>query len=215
MIKFENTIPPSAGQQYVAIQGTRNAMNSWSKSDSKIIAPRGGMNILPVQFVIGDNDLLLARRLIKAGTDHRKFLRMLPIIVDITAPIYWIAELDTYKISTVRNSCSFMHKGVAKEFELSDFDTKTDDCVETLTEVVKTLNTLRDKYLETKDEKIFQQIRCLLPSGYLQKFTWSANYEVLMNIYHARKNHRLQEWRDFCEWIEELPLMNELLIKEN
>lgn len=211
MIKFENTISPSAGQQYVAIQGARNAMNSWSKSDSKIIAPRGIPNILPVRFVIGENDLLLARRLIKAGTDHRKFLRMLPIMVDITAPVYWIAELDTYKISTVRNSCSFMHKGLAKEFELSDFDTKTDDCKETFEEIVAVLNILRDKYLKTKDDKIFQQIRCLLPSGYLQKFTWSANYEVLMNIYHARKNHRLEEWRTFCEWIEELPLMKEFL----
>lgn len=211
MIKFENAIPPSAGQQYVAIRGARNAMNSWSKSDSKIIAPRGIPNILPVQFVIGENDLLLARRLIKAGTDHRKFLRMLPIMVDITAPVYWITELDTYKISTVRNSCSFMHKGLAKEFELSDFDTKTDDCKETFEEIVAVLNILREKYLENKDDKIFQQIRCLLPSGYLQKFTWSANYEVLMNIYHARKNHRLEEWRTFCEWIEELPLMKEFL----
>lgn len=204
MIKLENVSYPSQTQWFCAIRGCRNALNSWDKSDT-YLEERGLITI------VGKNDIELMRKLTKAGTDHRKFLRMLPVTVDITAPLYWIAELDTYKIGTVRNSCSFMHKGLAKEFELSDFDTKSGLGKETLIQMIYTLNELRREYLETKDDKIFEQIRCLLPSGYLQRFTWFANYEVLLNIYYARKNHRLSEWHDFCDWTKKLPFMDELI----
>ena len=204
MIKIENISTPSPTQWICAIRGCRNALNSWDKSDTHL-------DISGQAVTIGEKDRELMKKLTKAGTDHRKFLRMLPITVDITAPLYWIAELDTYKIGTVRNSCSFMHKGLSKEFELSDFDTKTNNCKETLEEIVAVLNILRNEYLETKDNKIFEQIRCLLPNGYLQRFTWFANYEVLLKVYYARKNHRLSEWHDFCDWIKGLPLMNDLI----
>lgn len=204
MIKLENLSCPSQTQWFCAIRGCRNALNSWDKSDTYL--DKSGLIT-----IVGKNDRELMRKLTKAGTDHRKFLRMLPVTVDITAPLYWIAELDTYKIGTVRNSCSFMHKGLAKEFELSDFDTKSGLGKETLIQMIYTLNELRQEYLKTKDDKIFEQIRCLLPSGYLQRFTWFANYEVLLNIHYARKNHRLSEWHDFCNWIKKLPFMDGLI----
>lgn len=204
MIKLENVSCPSQTQWICAIRGCRNALNSWDKSDTYL-------DISGQIAIVGEKDRELMKKLTKAGTDHRKFLRMLPVTVDITAPLYWIAELDTYKIATVRNSCSFMHKGLAKEFELSDFDTKSNLGKQALIQVIYALNELRQEYLKTKDDKIFEQIRCLLPSGYLQRFTWFANYEVLLNIYYARKNHKLSEWHDFCDWIKKLPFMDALI----
>ena len=204
MIKLENASHPSQTQWISAIRGCRNALNSWDKSDTYL--DKSGQTA-----IVGKNDRELMSKLTKAGTDHRKFLRMLPVTVDIIAPLYWIAELDTYKIGTVRNSCSFMHKGLSKEFELSDFDTKSNLGKQALIQVIYALNELRQEYLKTKDDKIFEQIRCLLPSGYLQRFTWFANYEVLLNIYYARKNHRLSEWHVFCDWIKQLPFMDGLI----
>ena len=217
MIKLENV---EVSGWEAAIRGMRNPMNSWEKSDSyenytvdyeKDEITGEVTEIRNQYYRVGAGDIALMKKLTKAGTDHRKFLRMLPVTVDITAPLYWIAELDTYKIATVRNSCSFMHKGLAKEFELSDFDTKSNLGKQALIQVIYTLNELRQEYLKTKDDKIFEQIRCLLPSGYLQRFTWFANYEVLLNIYYARKNHKLSEWHDFCDWIKKLPFMDALI----
>ena len=213
-IKIENIVPPSAEQWMAVIRGMRNPLNSWEKSDSGIQVDE--------EIYIGDADLALMQKLTNAGSDHRKFLRMLPVMMDITAPVFWAAEHDTYKVSTVRNSCSFMHRGCAKSFEIKDFSVGDKRIYEALTHkygtmtftdeayvqkvavwesVLVLLNRLREQYLETKDESIFEEIRCLLPSGYNVRYTWSANYEVLWNIYQARKNHRLLEWREFCETI--------------
>lgn len=160
------------------------------------------------------------KRLAKAGTDHRKFLRMINVTMDIIAPTYWWAEFDTYKVGTVRNSCSFMHKGTSRPFYVSDFSCcagdidNTEQVATTWQIVVNTLNELREKYLETKDKTIFQEIRNLLPSGYMQRSTVQLNYEVLLNMYKSRKNHRLQEWRDFCDWIETLPYFKEICLED-
>ena len=187
-----------------AIRGMRNPYNSWNKSDSQYIP---GCYIL----TIGPNDLKLMQNLSKAGPDHGKFLRMINVACDITAPVYMWAEIDTYKVSTVRNSCSFMHKGVSKPFELNDFTIEHGCEFEMLT-IIETLNYLRHLYLESKDFKYFRMIRQLLPQGYLVKSTWQANYQVLKNIYYARKNHRLLEWHTFCDWIEALPYFKEICI---
>ena len=201
MIKIENT--ETFGWQ-AAIRGLRNPKNSWDKSDSYFVR---GCD-MGCGFLLGENDKKLAQTLADAGNDHGKFLRMITVTCDITAPTYWIAEHDTYKVGTVRNSCSFMHKGVARPFSLSDFSFDKDD-TEIMTIIVNKLNALRDEYLEAGNnamkDAIFFRIRQLLPSGYNQRYTWQANYAVLRNIYHARKNHRLTEWHDFCKWIERLP----------
>ena len=151
-------------------------------------------------YVIGPNDHDLMMRLVKGGPVHAKFRRMLPVIADITAPTYWWSQADTYKIGTVRNSCSFMHKGTAKPFTLEDFSSviTSEEDLQVWQKVVEQLNKLRDKYLETKDETVFEAIRCLLPSGYMQRSTLSLNYETLANMYHWRKDHRLQDWHTFC-----------------
>lgn len=205
MIKLENT--EVSGWQ-AAIRGMRNPMNSWDKSDSgyrPVVEPPCGD--VALRFVVGENDFDLMRRLVRAGSDHSKFMRMINVTVDVTAPTYLAAEMDTYKVGTVRNSCSFMHKGVSSPFTINDFSvhgfpTYIDRIYD---DIIDALNRLREEYLETKNEKVFQQIRCLLPSGYNQRYTWQANYAVLRNIYHSRKNHRLEEWRTFCHWIESLP----------
>lgn len=198
MIKFDNV--EVTGFE-AAIRGMRNPLNSWDKSDSDFKTN-----------TLGENDYKLAMKLAKAGTDHRKFMRMVNVTVDITAPLYWISELDTYKVGTVRNSCSFMHKGISKPFQITDFSTHTKEpelpMVYIYGELINTLNELREEYLKTKDEDIFQQIRCLLPCGYNLRFTIQLNYEVLANIYKSRRNHRLDEWRTFCKWIETLPYSN-------
>lgn len=209
MIKLENTVTPSPEQWEATIRGTRNPMNSWGKSDSQF---------WPGHIRIGENDLDLMKRLIKAGTDHSKFMRFLPVMVDITAPLYWYKEFDTYKVGTVANSCSTMHKIQAKEFALDDFscehlDIRTKSLLE---EIIKALNDYRKLYIEYNPDDfeikgcpskkdIWWQMIQLLPSSYNQKRTVMLNYAVLRNIYHARAGHKLDEWQQFREWIESLP----------
>ena len=199
-MKFENTdVLNFKG----AIRGMRNPKNSWYKSDSMVVGN---------QIKLGPNDLKLAQQLVKGGTEHRKFLRQIFVSVDITAPMYWFQEFDTYKIGTVRNSCSFMHKGTSKPFELKDFaidDGTPKDVWKTLLEA---LNKLRDKYLETKDDKYFRQIRQLLPQSYLYRSTITMNYENIYTMCSQRRNHRLREWsEDFIKWAKSLPHAQELI----
>ena len=196
-----------------ALRGMRNPMNSWNNSDSKIGNGK---------FIIGENDLELAQRLVRAGTDHSKFMRMITVCVDITAPLYWWKEFDTYKVGTVANSCSTMHKIAEKEFAIDDFSCEHligydalnwGDTVPlvTLECVINALNIYRNKYLETKDRLYWWQMIQLLPSSYNQKRTITMNYAVLRNIYFSRMNHKLDEWVDFCKWIEGLPYAKELI----
>ena len=201
-----------------AIIGMRNAMNSWAKIDSSYTFPDG-------EFVLGSEDKKLMMKLRNAGTDHRKFMRMITVYADITAPLYWWKEFDTYKVGTVANSCSTMHKIADKEFTLDDFshehlinDYDFDDksgwkseWFENLVITIDTLNMFREKYLETKDKKYWWQMIQLLPSSYNQMRTIDLDYETLFSIYHQRKNHKLNEWVTFCEWIETLPYMKEFL----
>ena len=192
MIKLENTEVHGIAR---AIYSARNAMNSWDKSDSDFVTD-----------TLGENDLRLARNLVKAGSDHSKFMRMINVTVDITAPMYWWKEADTYKVGTVRNSCSTMHKVHAKEFELDDFS--HDHLPENntvLDYIICALNVYRKNYLETKDKSWWWQIIQILPSSYNQKATLQLNYAVLRNAFHARNNHKLDEWHAFCHWIEGLP----------
>ena len=185
-----------------AIHGMRNPLNSWAKSDSTENNSETEFN-----YSLGENDLELAKRLCKAGSDHRKFVRMIHVQADITAPTYWIAEHDTYKIATTRNSCSFQHKGSSKMFFIEDFEKDEIDTInnETWELVLKELNRLRDLFLETKNYSYFRALRQMLPCGYKILYTWDATYETLRNIYHSRKNHKLVEWHIFCDWIKTLP----------
>ncbi|EDU37806.1 hypothetical protein [Clostridium sporogenes] len=189
-----------------ALRGARNPMNSWGKSDSYYDSK--GL------FVIGENDLTLAKKLCKAGSDHRKFLRQIFISVDITAPLYWWKEFDTYKIGTVANSTSTMHKIHSQEFTLDHFscDQMTEKTKEQMILLIKYLEDLRTKYLETKDKQYWYDIIQLLPSSYNQLRTCTFNYETMINIYHSRKNHKLQEWHTFCQCIETLPYAKELIL---
>ena len=213
-IKIENVVTPSAEQWEAIIRGTRNPMNSWDKSDS--IIDEIGL------YEIGNNDLDLMKRLRNAGTDHRKFMRMIVVYADVTAPLYWWKEADTYKVGTVRNSCSTMHKITEKEFTLDDFSHDRLLVVEKLETIINWLNEYRDIYVnwdknkrfgryldsngvELNKKDIWYQIIQLLPSSYNQRATLMLNYEVLANIYHSRKNHKLDEWREFCKWIDSLP----------
>lgn len=223
MIKIENVVLPHEKQWEAIIRGMRNPLNSWDKSDSKECNStfcgecNGDCLSHTNGFIVGENDLDLMKRLDKAGTEHRKFMRMIPIYIDITAPLYWWKEFDTYKIGTVCNSCSTMHKIHSKEFTWDDFShehlTHTDafhmdaneDALNALQVVINALNYNRKKYLETKDKKYWWQMIQLLPSSYNQKRTIMLNYEVLASMYHQRKNHKLDEWREFCEWIKTLP----------
>ena len=221
MIKLEET--EVVGLKH-AIRGMRNPMNSWEKSDSYHAVDCGKCGKIEREgvckkedrdctgyecFEIGPNDYDLMKRLSNAGTDHRKFMRMIVVYVDITAPLYWWKEFDTYKVGTVANSCSTMHKIHAKEFELDDFSHEHLSNVHTsaydvLYDLIDELNWNRDLYLETKDKKYWWQMIQLLPTSYNQKRTVMLNYEVLANIYHSRKNHKLDEWRQLCKWIETL-----------
>lgn len=194
MIKFENT--EVCGIRH-AIRGMRNAMNSWDKSDSY-------EDIIYNTFKLGENDKGLAMKLSKAGTDHRKFLRMITVYADITAPLYWWKEFDTYKVGTVANSCSTMHTIHERDLTMDDFSID-ENATEYYIGVTIDLNALRRKYCETKDIETFRTLIGLLPSSYNQKRTVMLNYEVLANIYKSRQGHKLKEWHDFCEWIEELP----------
>lgn len=192
-----------------AIRGARNPMNSWDRMDSHYDENNN--------FILGENDLSLATRLRNAGTaDHRKFLRQIFVSVDITAPLYWWKEYDTYKVSTVANSTSTMHKIHSKPFELDDFshDHLTKYGLEVLTDVVKALERFRLWYNDGNgnEKQEWYNIIQLLPSSYNQMRTCTLNYETLINIYKSRKNHKLDEWREFCKWIETLPYSKELII---
>lgn len=226
MIKLENT--EVLGWEH-AIRGMRNPLNSWDKSDSEFIRDPdyGCSGNCPCEDIdghcdccfIGTNDLDLMKRLRNAGTDHRKFMRMITVYVDITAPLYWWKEFDTYKVGTVANSCSTMHKIHEKEFYEEDFsferlesgyeEYEGDDAMHTaycsMQNIISALNRLRYMYNITKNKKYWYAMIQLLPTSYNQKRTVMLNYEVLANIYKSRKNHKLDEWKDFCKWIESLP----------
>lgn len=220
MIKIYDIVAPSIHQWESVIKGMRNPMNSWGKSDSiwDVIEDPSPCN--PEDWVyikIGENDLKLMRSLVKAGSDHRKFLRQLPVIMDVTAPLYWWKEADTYKVGTVANSCSTMHKIQEKEFALYDFshDHLSEGVVGALEGLIYILNTQRDLYNSTKDKQYWWNMIQLLPSSYNQTRTWSMNYEVLYNIYQARKEHKLDEWREFCRVIvREIPYFAEIFETE-
>ena len=197
MLKLERT---SVMNLENAMRGARNPMNSWGRMDS--FYDENG------EYKLGPNDLDLAKRLRKAGSDHRKFLRQVFVSVDVTAPLYWWKEYDTYKVATVANSTSTMHKIAAKEFAIEDF---SDEHLETgwlacLDDtIIPLLNRARTKFIETKDKRYWWQMIQLLPSSYNQTRNVMLNYEVLANIYRQRKNHKLDEWREVCKWIESLP----------
>lgn len=192
-----------------AIRGMRNPMESWDRSDSYPykFGNIGDVNTYEAGFEVGDADLELMMKLVKAGSDHRKFMRMLIVYADITAPLYWWKEYDTYKVGTVANSCSTMHTIHKKEFTLDDFSHEhlTPSNKRRLEDLIITLNYEREDYLEDKDELSWWQMIQLLPSSYNQKRTVELTYETLRNIYHARKHHKLHEWHVLCEWIESLP----------
>ena len=207
MIKLEHVVLASPEQMEFIIEGMRNPMNSWEKSDSEYLGCEIDETDLAEWFKLGKNDHSLMQCLSYAGTEHRKFMRMMPLYVRITAPLYWWKEFDTYKVGTVANSCSTMHKIQAKEFKLEDFshehmDIASETCLET---TIGYLNLFRQSFLENHDKDIWWQIIQLLPSSYNQTRNVMMNYEVLVNIYKSRKDHKLDEWRNFCKWIEELP----------
>lgn len=191
-----------------AIRGARNPMNSWARMDSYYDENHN--------FILGENDLSLAKRLCQAGSDHRKFIRQIMVSVDITAPLYWWKEYDTYKVATVANSTSTMHKIHSKPFELDDFshDHMTKESLQQFENFISYLEQVRIQYNETKDKKSWYDIIQLLPSSYNQLRTCTMNYETLYNIYHARKNHKLQEWHTLCDWIKTLPYAKEMIIME-
>lgn len=191
-----------------AIRGARNPMNSWGRMDSHT-EPDGN-------FVFGPNDLDLAMRLAKAGSDHRKYLRMVFVSVDVTAPLYWWKEYDTYKVATVANSTSTMHKIHSKLFSMDDFscDHMTDGTKKFMETVVAELENIRLRFKETKSKDDWYDMIQLLPSSYNQMRTCTFNYETLINIYRARKNHKLAEWHTFCDWIETLPYAEQLITFE-
>ena len=206
MIKIENT---EVFGWEAAIRGMRNPKNSWAVSDGywTYIEDSETKETAKFAYFVGDNDLDLMKRLRKAGTDHRKFMRMITVYVDLTAPLYWWKEFDTYKVGTVANSCSTMHKIQDKEFTMEDFSHEHLDSLNRsiLFQIIKTLNADRLTYLDSKDKQWWWNMIQLLPSSYNQKRTVMLNYEVLANIYKSRKAHKLDEWKEFCHWIEGLP----------
>ena len=247
MLKIEKFITASPEQWKMIIEGMRNPLNSWDKSDSFTCEEVDECNpnypytsnpgSCPVydlnpDFIIGQNDHSLMERLDNAGTEHRKFMRMIPVWVTLSAPLYWWKEADTYKVGTVRNSCSTMHKIQEKEFTPDDFSCEHlmgwndyENEVKKLEldrlcnfkfymmDTINALNDARELYLKTKDKRYWWQMIQLLPSSYNQKATLFLNYEVLSNMYHQRKNHKLDEWHVFCDWIRELPY-SELITRE-
>ena len=239
-IKIENVVTLSAPQWEAVIRGARNPMNSWHLSDSASCAEREKCDGCPMwdengscidsftnmsDYIIGPKDNKLMMQLRNAGSDHRKYMRMIMVWCDITAPLYFWKEFDTYKVGSVANSCSTMHKIHAKKFERDDFSYELliDEVVGKypsgedenfvyyarplgiLDKTIDALNVCREKYVETKERKYWDQMIQLLPSSYNQRRTVMLNYEVLANMYHARKNHKLAEWRELCQWIESLP----------
>lgn len=206
MLKTERT---SVMNLENAIRGARNPMNSWAKSDSRF--DEAG------QFVLGPADLALAERLCRAGSDHRKFIRQIFVSVDITAPLYWWKEFDTYKVGTVANSTSTMHKLHAKPIEASDFsiDRLTDESLAAFDSYLAWIEQVRQRYLETGERKWWDDLIQLLPSSYNQMRTVTMNYENLRNIYFARRNHKLPEWHTLCGWILTLPYAEALITAES
>lgn len=211
MIKLENVVLASPEQMNFVIEGMRNPMNSWGKSDSHNCKQNSSFcmecECNKIGYRLGENDISLMQRLSNAGTEHRKYMRMMPVYVRITAPLYWWKEADTYKVGTVANSCSTMHKIAEKEFTLGDFSTEhfrwiSERC---LKDIIDVLNGYRNDYIRTKDKDYWWQMIQLLPSSYNQTRNVMLNYEVLANIYRQRKNHKLDEWREVCKWIENLP----------
>ncbi|WP_288617783.1 hypothetical protein [uncultured Eubacterium sp.] len=236
MIKLEHVVLASPEQMEFIIEGMRNPMNSWDKSDSymnysvEFDDDLPGIEVHHPYYRVSAGDYSLMQRLASAGTDHRKYMRMMPVYVRITAPLYWWKEFDTYKIGTVANSCSTMHKVQEKEFTLDDFSCERLLCggilddvpnndgkwvrfngIDCLKGIICMLNSARDLYLLTKDKRFWWQIIQLLPSSYNQTRNVMLNYEVLANIYRQRKNHKLDEWREVCKWIETLPY-SELIV---
>ena len=220
MIKLEHTVLPSSDQMEFVIEGMRNPMNSWEKSDSHTCRQDEAFCMEcehKNDYCLGENDYSLMKKLSYSGTDHRKFMRMMPVYVRITAPLYWWKEADTYKIGTVANSCSTMHKIQEKEFTLDDFSHEHLVKTNLLDIIIDDLNsnrTIYNDYDNQSDEfkakfskkDVWWQMIQLLPSSYNQTRNVMLNYEVLSNMYHSRKNHKLDEWKDFCKWIESLPL---------
>lgn len=217
MIKIEHT---EVFGWESSIRGLRNPMNSWDKSDSGLTV----MNPTDVEFgyepnyeyIVGEADLKLMKQLSKAGNDHSKFLRMINVTCDITAPLYFFKEYDTYKVGTVANSCSTMHTIHKKEFTLDDFSHEhmLPNTLFRLRTVIECLNAARNDYLETNDKDYWWQMIQLLPSSYNQKRTVQLNYQVLKAMYFARKDHKLDEWRTFCDWIETLPYFREICLED-
>ncbi|EHI56608.1 hypothetical protein HMPREF9333_00055 [Johnsonella ignava ATCC 51276] len=203
MIIFKNT---SVMNLENAIRGARNPMNSWAKSDS-FYDNEGN-------YILGENDLSLAKRLRIAGSDHRKYLRQVFVSVDITAPMYWWKEYDTYKVGTVANSTSTMHKIHTKKFELSDFsyDRLSSLGLDAMEYIIKALEAARLSFINSRNSDDWYDMIQLLPSSYNQMRTCTLNYESLINIYYARRNHKLNEWHVFCDWIKKLPYAKELII---
>lgn len=207
MIKIENAVTPSPAQMLAIVNGARNSYDSWDKSDSHIITdPEKGTST----FTLGSADRNLLSRLSNAPTgDERKHLRMMEVIVDVTAPMFWWSEADTYKVGTVANSCSKMHTLAKRDLNLSDFSIDHlygDYNLSIFKDYITQINTMRKKYVDNPEDKDSWRIMLeMLPVSFNQKRTLSLNYEVLKNMYNARKNHKLQEWRDFCAWIETLP----------
>lgn len=217
MIKIEGVY---TGNWIAAIRGMRNPMNSWEKSDSYTLLDyiseteisTNGFYYKPQTidgyiFHMGENDLKLATNLVKAGTDHSKFMRMIIFSCDITAPLYWWKEMDTYKVGTVRNSCSTMHKIMEKDFSKEDFSFEkvNFEYRRQAEDFIDGLNLIKKEYCLNKEKGEWETLIQLLPSSYNQRATWTANYGVLRNIYHSRANHKLDEWREFCNMIEQLP----------
>ena len=193
MIKIENIEVFNIAR---AVYSARNALNSWAKSDSNL-----------KEDILGENDLNLAMRLANAGSDDRKFLRQISVVMDVTAPFYWWKEADQYKVGTVTNSCSTMHKIHSKEVTIADFSSeKLDESgIQLLNATIDYLNRNREMFLETKDKTYWYNMIQMLPTSYNQLRTITLNYEVLKNMYHARKNHKLDEWKAFCKVIEDMP----------
>ena len=202
MLKLERT---SVMNLENAMRGARNPMNSWAKSDSAY--DEAG------NYILGENDLALARKLCRAGSDHRKFVRQILVSVDITAPLYWWKEFDTYKVATVANSTSTMHKIHAKPFELADFsvDKLSDGALAAFRTYMDYMEATRRRFVETKDKRDWYDLIQLLPSSYNQLRTVTMNYETLVNIYYARRAHKLDEWHVFCDWIRTLPYADDLI----
>lgn len=213
MIDILRAVYPSAEQFDIVIEGARNPRNSWDKKDSILVFDEG---LMDEAFILGENDSELCRNLCSKTSEHSKFLRMLPVIVTMTAPLYFWKEFDTYKIGTTSNSCSTMHTICDKPFELEDFSSEklNDESIDILKSIIRKLNALRNHYLIVTDvqrrKDIWWQIIQLLPSSYNQRRTISLNYAVLENIYTQRQGHKLDEWITFCKWIKQVPLFAEL-----